>query len=51
MSFSGMILNNRESSRMYFSASASIFLIATLEGGNLFCDKYIYIYVLKINTL
>ena len=36
------IFNNSESSRTYFSASASIFLIAGLDYGNLFCDKYKY---------
>ena len=40
VSFSGVILNNRESSRMYLSANVSTFLIAALEVGNLFCDKY-----------
>ena len=45
LSFTGVILNNRESSRIYFSASTSIcylLLIAALEEGNLFCDKYMY---------
>ena len=43
-SFSGVILNNREySSRMYLSASVSILLIAALEEGSLFCDRYKYI--------
>ena len=42
VSFSGVILNNKESSRIYHSARASIFLIVTLEEGNLFCDKYMY---------
>ena len=41
-SFSGVILNNRESSRMYHLLSVSTFLIAALGDGNLFCDKYIY---------
>ena len=27
---------------MYCLVSASTFLIATLEDGNLFCDKYMY---------
>ena len=43
VSFSGLILNNRESSRIYFSESASIVLIATFEEGNLFYDKSIYV--------
>ena len=34
VSFCGVILNNRESRRIYFSASASIFLTAGLEDGN-----------------
>ena len=34
VSFSGEILNKSESSRMYFSASASILLIADLEEGS-----------------
>ena len=42
VSFSGVILNNSESSRMYLSANVYIFLIASLEVGNLFCDKYRY---------
>ena len=37
--FSGVILTNRESSRIYLSANISTFLIAALEVGNLFCDK------------
>ena len=40
VSFSGVILNNSESNRMYLSAHISTFLIAVLEVGNLFCDKY-----------
>ena len=40
VSFSGVILNNSESNRMYLSANISTFLIAALEVGNLFCDKY-----------
>ena len=38
VTFSGLdsILNNNESKNMYFSASASIFLIADLLLGNLF---------------
>ena len=40
VSFSGVILNNRESNRMYLSANISTFLIAALEVGNLFCDKH-----------
>ena len=39
-SFSGVILNNNESSRMYYLLRASTFFIAALEDGNLFCDKY-----------
>ena len=39
ISFSGVILNNRESNRLYLSANVSTFLIAALEVGNLFCDK------------
>ena len=38
-SFSGVILNNRESSRMYLSSNISTFLIVALEVGNLFGDK------------
>ena len=38
VSFSGVILNNRESNRMYLSANVSTFLIAALEVGNLFSD-------------
>ena len=41
-SFSDDILNNHESNRTYFSANVSIFLIADLEVGSLFCDKYKY---------
>ena len=40
--FSGVIVNNRESSMMYHLISASTFLIAALKDGNLFCDKYLY---------
>ena len=36
VSFSGVILNNSESNRMYLSANVSTFLIAALEVGNLF---------------
>ena len=39
-SFSGVILNNRESSRIYCLLIVSTFLIAALEDGKLFCDKY-----------
>ena len=39
--FSGVI-SNSESSRMHFSASVSILLIADLEEGSLFCDRYRY---------
>ena len=42
VSFSGVILNNNESSRMHFSASISTLLIANLEEGSLFCDRYKY---------
>ena len=35
-SFSGVILNNRESNRIYLSANISTFLIAALEVGNVF---------------
>ena len=38
--FSGVIFSNRESNKMYLSANVSTFLIAALEVGNLFCDKY-----------
>ena len=37
--FSSVILNNRQPSGMCLSANISIFLIAALEVGNLFCDK------------
>ena len=40
VSFSGVILNKWESNRMYLAANVSTFLIAVLEVGNLFCDKY-----------
>ena len=40
VSFSGVILNNNESRRMYCLLKASTFLIAALEDGNLFWDKY-----------
>ena len=40
VSLSGVILNNRDSSRMYLSANVSTFLIAALEVGHVFCDKY-----------
>ena len=40
VSFPGVILNNSESNRMYLSANISTFLIAAVEVGNLFCDKY-----------
>ena len=42
VSFSGLILNNNESNRIYFSASVSTLLIAVLEEGSLFCDKSKY---------
>ena len=35
-SFSGIILNSSESSRIYFSASVSILLITNLEEGSYF---------------
>ena len=38
-SFSGVILNKRESNRIHLSVNVSTFLIAALEMGNLFCDK------------
>ena len=38
-SISGVILNNRESNRIYLSANISTFLIPALEMSNLFCDK------------
>ena len=41
--FSGVILNNSESSRMYFSASVYTLLIANLEEDSLFCDSYKYV--------
>ena len=40
VSFSGVILNNSESNKTYHSANVSIFLIAALEVGSLFCTKY-----------
>ena len=40
VSFSGVILNNSESNRIYLYAKVSTFLIAALEVGNLFCTKY-----------
>ena len=40
ISFSGVILNNWESSKIYLSANVCTFLIFVLEVGNLFCDKY-----------
>ena len=40
VSFSGVILNNSESNRIYLSVNISTCLIAALEVGNLFCDKY-----------
>ena len=41
--FSGLILNNNESNRMYFSASVSTLFIDALEEDSLFCDIYKYI--------
>ena len=35
-SFSGIILNNSESNRMYHSSNVFTFLVAALEVGNLF---------------
>ena len=51
VSVSGLdtILNNNKSKRTYFSASASIFLIADLLLGNLFWAKYRYIYLWNKN--
>ena len=40
VSFSAVILNNSESNKMYGSANVSTFLIAALEVGSLFYDKY-----------
>ena len=40
VSFSGVILNNNESNKMYCSANISNFLIVALEAGSLFCAKY-----------
>ena len=40
--FSGLTLNNKESNRIYFSSSVYTLLIAILEKGSLFCDKYQY---------
>ena len=42
VSFSHDILNNNESNITYLFASVSIFLIASLEEGSLYCDKYKY---------
>ena len=39
ISFSGVILNNSESNRMYLSANVSTVLIDALEVSNLFCDN------------
>ena len=38
-----IILNNSESNNIYFSTSASTFLIPTLELGKMLWDKYRYI--------
>ena len=38
--FSGVILNNKESNRIYNSANVSTFLIVALEVGSLFYAKY-----------
>ena len=40
VSLSSEILNNNESNIAHLSESVSIFLIAGLEDGSLFCDKY-----------
>ena len=40
VSFSGVILNNSESNRMYLSANLSTLLIAALEVGSLYGSKY-----------
>ena len=40
VSFSGLILNNNKSNRIYLSASVSTLLIAILVEGSLLCDKY-----------
>ena len=40
VSFSEVLLNNRESNKMCLSANISTFLIAALEVGNLFCEKF-----------
>ena len=40
VSFSGVILKNRESNRMDLSTNIFTFLIVILEVGNVFCDKY-----------
>ena len=42
VSFSDDILNNNKSSKTYFSAKVSNFLIVTLEDGILFCHTYKY---------
>ena len=42
VSFSWLILNNRASHRIYFSASVSTLLITALEEGSLFGDKVKY---------
>ena len=40
VSFSGVILDNNESNKMYYSANVLTLLIAVLELGNLFCAKH-----------
>ena len=42
VSFFRLTLNTSESNRIYFSTSASTLLIAIMEEGSLFCDKYKY---------
>ena len=40
VSFSGVILNNTESNKMYHSAKVSTFLVVALEAGSLFGAEY-----------
>ena len=42
VSFSGYILNSRESNGIYFSDNVYNFFMAVLELGSLFCNKYWY---------
>ena len=44
-----IILNNNESNNIYLSASASTFLIPTLELGKMVWDKY-KIYIFEVYT-